>query len=210
MSYSLSSGHSVRLGGLSPLRMYFSLRTEMSKHRPRTEARRWQGPLYNTVRTPTVKTVWGTKDHIHIYIYICVCVVWVVFLFEACIWIWCAHFWNVTISCCSAYYVQECVVYYTSVFEQKTLTQPCAPMRLFSNRSRPWHILETFEWYVTGHTESKNLFWHTNWHPNKYVIESTELFEIGGWGEWVRLQAAPPRNREIVSFVCSCVRAVEC
>ena len=46
----------------------------MSKHRPRTEARRWQGPLYNTVRTPTVKTVWGTKDHIHIYIYIYVCV----------------------------------------------------------------------------------------------------------------------------------------
>ena len=74
MSYSLSSGHSVRLGGLSPLRIYFSLRTEMSKHRPRTEARRWQGPLYNTVRTPTVKTVWGTKDHIHIYIYIYVCV----------------------------------------------------------------------------------------------------------------------------------------
>jgi hypothetical protein len=34
------------------------LHTEVSRHRPRTERNQRQGPLSNTVTTPTAKTVW--------------------------------------------------------------------------------------------------------------------------------------------------------
>ena len=133
MSYSLSSGHSVRLGGLSPLRIYFSLRTEMSKHRPRTEARRWQGPLYNTVRTPTVKTVWGTKDHIHIYIYMCVCClgcifVWSMYLNMMCAFLKCDYIMLLCILC-----TRMCGILHKCIWAENSYTTMCTNEIVFKS-----------------------------------------------------------------------------